>query len=167
MSNRLPVYPRILAVAPTTDGFGFALMEGLNTLADWGSKRIMKNKNAGCIAAVERMIKIHEPQVLVLEDSADKEIRRSRRIKLLTKEIVKSGRKYRVKVVVLRRQRVRRIFFSDRFGTKHELAAALARWYPEELALRLPPARKPWDKEDHRLSIFDAVALALASRSRK
>lgn len=167
MNNRLPSYPRILSIAPTTSGFGFALMEGLNTLADWGDKRIRKDKNAGCVAAVERMIRIYEPQVLVLEDSADKEIHRFPRIQLLTNEIAQSGRKYKLKVAVLRRKQVRQIFFRDRIGTKHEVAEILARWYPEELARRLPPIRRPWNKEDNRLSIFDAVALALAFRPKK
>jgi len=44
--------------------------------------------------------------------------------------------------------------------TKQEIAIAIAERFPE-LAPRLPRFRKPWMSEDYRMSIFDAVALAL------
>ena len=44
--------------------------------------------------------------------------------------------------------------------TKQEIAIAIAERFPE-LAPRLPRSRKPWMSEDYRMSIFDAVALAL------
>jgi hypothetical protein len=37
---------------------------------------------------------------------------------------------------------------------------AIAKRFPE-LAPRLPRFRKPWMSEDYRMSIFDAVAMAL------
>ena len=43
---------------------------------------------------------------------------------------------------------------------KQEIAIAIAEHFPE-LAPRLPRSRKPWMSEDYRMSIFDAVALAL------
>jgi hypothetical protein len=33
--------------------------------------------------------------------------------------------------------------------------------FPEELSFRLPPKRKPWDSEDPRMGMFEAIALAL------
>jgi hypothetical protein len=45
-------------------------------------------------------------------------------------------------------------------GTKHALAETLAAKFPVELALRLPPKRRPWMSEDPRMDIFDAVGLA-------
>ena len=35
----------------------------------------------------------------------------------------------------------------------------LAMQFPDELASRLPPKRKPWKSEDGRMDIFVAVAL--------
>lgn len=167
MTKALPTYPRILAIAPTSSGFGFALMEGLNTLVDWGNPATTRDKNNRCIERVSRMIKLYEPQVLALEDSADDEIRRAPRIKRLTKQLIKLAGAHGVRVAVFRRKRIRRMFFSDGPGTRQEMAAILARWYPEELALRLPTKRKFWIKEPSRMAIFDAVALALAIRSTK
>ena len=42
------------------------------------------------------------------------------------------------------------------------LAEMLAGKFPEELASRLPPKRRPWMSEDPRMDIFDAVGLAVA-----
>jgi hypothetical protein len=53
------------------------------------------------------------------------------------------------------------MFFAEGQGTKHALAEMLAGRFPEELASRLPPKRRPWMSEDYRMDIFDAVALAL------
>jgi hypothetical protein len=52
-------------------------------------------------------------------------------------------------------------------GTKQEMAEMLAGKFPDELASRLPPKRKPWKSEDSRMDIFEAVALALAIRLKK
>jgi hypothetical protein len=49
-------------------------------------------------------------------------------------------------------------------ATKQEMAELLARQFPDDLAARLPPKRKPWKSEDTRMDIFDAVALAFAFR---
>jgi hypothetical protein len=55
-------------------------------------------------------------------------------------------------------------FITDGQGTKHLLAEIMAKRFPAQLGLQLPPKRKPWMSEDSRMSIFDAVALALVFR---
>ena len=44
------------------------------------------------------------------------------------------------------------------------MAEMIAMQFPDELASRLPPKRKPWKSEDARMDIFDAVALAVVFR---
>lgn len=166
MNKDLPTYPRILAIAPSSSGFGFALVEGVNTLADWGSRQLREDKNAGCIARIQKMLAVYEPQVLVLEDAEDNDLRRSERVQELTRQVQGLGQQSGLKVAVLRRRQVRQLFFVSGIGTKDGVAATLARWYPEELGRRLPPRRKAWMTEDHRMAMFDALALALAFRSK-
>jgi len=167
MNNTLPQYPRILAIAPSTSGFGLAVVEGINTLADWDSKRVRKDKNNGCMAQVEKAIARYQPDVLVLEDSLQKENRRSPRIKALMKRIMALAKKRGVQVTVLPRKDVRAVFFSDGLGTKDALAKLVAERFPEELARHLPPKRREWMSEDPRMAMFEAVALALAFRRRR
>src|ERR1039458_6940816 len=88
MNKSLPTYPRILAIAPSTKGFGYAVSEGHKMLVHWGVKSVKGDKNAGAIEKVEDMIARYNPQVMVLEDTASKESRRSLRIKKLTKRLV-------------------------------------------------------------------------------
>jgi hypothetical protein len=56
MDKIIPKHPRILAVAPSTRGFGFAVLEGQGTLVDWGVKLVTGDKNDGAIRKVKEMI---------------------------------------------------------------------------------------------------------------
>src|SRR5687768_9458671 len=111
MKNTIPKYPRILGIAPSTRGFGFAVVEGLNTLADWGVKSIDGDKDAGAVARVKAMIAHYEPDVLVLEDASAKPVRRAPRIRTLAKRLVSMSKKQDVSVILLKREQLRRIFF--------------------------------------------------------
>ena len=161
MTKVLPKHPRILAVAPSTNGFGYAVIEGQKVLVDWGVKLVEGDKNAGSIEKVEGMIAHYNPQVMVLEDTANKESHRSPRIKALTKLLVVVAEDRSVKVVMFSQKQVRRVLLGDERGTKEALAGNIAEQFPEELGFRLPPKRRPWMSEDSRMDIFDAVALAL------
>src|SRR5712672_2893683 len=141
MKKVIPNYPRILGIAPSTRGFGFALLEGLNTLVDWGVKSIEGDKNTSSVARVKAMIAHYEPNVLVLEDTLAKPFRRARRIRQLTKRIVSVSKSQNVSVVLLAREEVTRAFFDDGHRTKYALAEILAKRFPDELGFQLPPKR--------------------------
>jgi len=128
----------VLAIAPSSRGFGFAVMEG--------------------------MITLYNPAVLMLEDAPAKGSRRSRRIRNVTKKIIATAASRQAEVALLSRDQVMRAFFKDGIGSKHTIARILAMRFPEELGHRLPPKRKPWRSEDYRTGIFDAVALAVAKQ---
>ena len=155
---------RVLAIAPSTRGFGFAVLEGQETLVDWGVKSVKKEKNTRCVAKVEELIAHYQPGLIVLEDSSVKDARRAIRMQALTQQIIAMASNRKLSVALISRQQVRRIFVSDGEGTKHAIAEILAARFPEELGFRLPPERRPWMSEDYRMNIFDAVALAIASR---
>jgi hypothetical protein len=56
MNKSFPKYPRILAIAPSTKGFGYAVLEGHKMLVNWGVKSVEGDKNAGAIEKIEDMI---------------------------------------------------------------------------------------------------------------
>jgi Holliday junction resolvasome RuvABC endonuclease subunit len=161
MNKKLPKYPRILAIAPSTKGFGYAVLEGHKLLVDWGVRSVTGKKNAGAIKKVEEMIAHYKPEVLVVEDTATEESRRSPRIKALTKRLIALAERCNIKAALFSQEQMRVAFFGDGRGTKHAIAAILAEQFPEELGFRLPPKRLDWKSEDSRMPIFDAVALAL------
>src|ERR1035438_8249467 len=119
MNNILPKYPRILAIAPSTRGFGYAVLEGHKQLVDWGVKSVEGNKNAGSIKKVEEMIAHYNPQVMVFEDTATKESRRCPRIQALTKRLVAVAESRTIKVKLFSQTQGRRGFFLAERGRKH------------------------------------------------
>lgn len=165
MNQINPKHFRILAIAPSTRGFGFAVLEGQETLVDWGVKTVKKGgKNKQSLAKVEKLIADYQPGVLVLEDVSAKNSRRQPRIRKLCQQIITMAANRKVMVKLFSRDQVRKTFIADGRGTKHAVAEIIAKRFPGQLVLQLPPKRKPWMSEDSRMNIFDAVALALVFR---
>jgi hypothetical protein len=159
-----PKNDRVLAIAPSSRGFGFAVMEGRETLIDWGVRSVTGDKNADALEKAEAMIALYKPAVVVLPDASAKGSRRYARIRDLTKDIAAVAARRKIKGLLFSREQVMRTFFEDGKGTKHTIARILAMRFPEELGHRLPPKRKHYKSEDYRMGIFDAVALAVARR---
>jgi Holliday junction resolvasome RuvABC endonuclease subunit len=161
MNSQPPKRPRVLAIAPSTRGFGFAVMEGQEILVDWGVKAVKRGKNARCVALVEEFIDLYQPEVLAIEDLSGKNTRHSNRIRLLGQQIVAVASKRKIRAETYSRMEVNREVAMDERATKHARASQLAERFPEELGHRLPPKRRAWDSQDYRMDIFDALALAL------
>lgn len=157
---------RILAVAPSSRGFGFAVLEDGRMLVDWGVKSITGNKNADTVTKVAMMITDYHPAVLVLENASAKGSRRSPRIRNLVEKIASLAVSRKLAVTLISREYVMRAFFIDGKGTKHTVARVLAMRFPEELGDRLPRKRRAWEGEAYRMNIFEAVALAFAQQLR-
>ena len=151
---------RVLAIDPSTRGFGFAVLEGPNRLIDWGVKETKTDKNRRSLELIAELIEIYEPKVLVVEDYVGKGSRRCRRVGDLIDEIAKLALKRKVKVTCFSRGEVKQAFTESGARMKYEIAIAIAKGFPE-LAPRLPRFRKPWMSEDYRMSIFDAVSFGL------
>src|SRR5258708_22456161 len=150
----------VLAIDPSTRGFGFAVLEGPNRLIDWGVKETKKEKNARTLKLIDDLIDVYLPSVIVVEDYAGKGSRRCRRIERLINDISRLASKRQIKVRSFSRAKVKQAFSESGASNKQEIAIAIANRFPE-LAPRLPRFRKPWMSEDYRMSIFDAVALGL------
>jgi len=158
---------RILALAPSTRGFGFAVLDGKETLVDWGVKSVDGDKNARSLERLEALVACYLPEVIIMEDHSAKSSRRSTRIRELGRQIIAAASNRKIRVKLFSRRHLREVFFVDGVGTKHAIATILAERFPEELGSRLPPKRKPWMNEDYRMDIFDAVGLGLAFRLKK
>lgn len=157
---------RVLAIAPSTRGFGFAVLEGEEVLVDWGATEVKHDKNAETLAKVERLIVHYQPDVLVLPDALQKKSRRSARIKSLCQEIAPLAETRKIKVKTISNEQVRKRLVGTAEATKHAIAEMLAKRFQAELGSLLPPKRRPWTSEDRRMDIFDAVALALVFKAK-
>src|SRR6266481_1293411 len=101
---------RVLAVDPSTRGFGFAVLEGPNRLIDWGVKETKTNKNARTLKLIEDLIDRYQPSAIVVEDYAAKGSRRCRRIQVLINDISKLASKRKIKVRNFSRVKVKQAF---------------------------------------------------------
>lgn len=154
---------RIIAVAPSTSGFGYAVFEGKETLIECDIRTARGgDKNEQTMKKVKKLIAHFQPDVLILENTGAKGSRRSNRIRKLCQEIIKMARAHDMRVKLLSRDRVMKAFIPNGKGTKQAIAEIVAQKFPEQLAHQLPTKRKPWDSESHRMSMFDAVALLAA-----
>ena len=151
---------RVLALYPFTRGFGYAVFEGREFAIDWGVKEVRIQKNARCLRATRELITFYKPTVIVLEDCGGYGSRRCTRIKHLIRDIRRIAEENRILVHSYSRGFVKEVFARFNATNKYEIATIVAKQFPE-FTPRLPGERKIWMKEDPRMSIFDAAALAL------
>ena len=151
---------RILAIAPTARGFGYSVMEN-NAMLECGYKGVRGNKNLNSVSKIEKLMRQFLPSVLVLQDVNAEGCYRAPRIKALHRKIVGLAARQKCKVKLFSGKLLRNALLGDVKGTKHEMAELLAKKYPVELAAKLPPKRRPWENEDGRMDMFDAVGLAV------
>lgn len=160
MQINLIKYFRIAAVSLSANGFGYAVMEG-NALVDYRNKVFLADKNANSLTNIDKLIVRFQPDALVLHDVNAKGTYRAPRIKELHQRVVTLAKKHRLKVTKISNTELRTLLLNDPKGTKHDMAERIAKQFPDELASRVPPKRKPWKSEDSRMDIFEALALAL------
>ncbi len=153
---------RILAIDPTSRGFGFVVLEGKDRLVDWGLKSIRENKDEATLVAVADLVHMYAPHVLVLEDCADGSSRRGHRVRDLIGDIAALGVAEGLITELVSISAVRMVFTADGAETKHEIAGVIAAGFPE-LVLHRPRFRKPWMSEDERQAIFDAISFTMTA----
>jgi Holliday junction resolvasome RuvABC endonuclease subunit len=156
---------RVLAIDPTHRGFGFAILEESGRLVDWGVKDLDGKKSGAWLLAVRELTERYLPDAIVVEDCAAAESRRGRRARAFTLKALALAKALKLGRCRVRQRAVRLACAGAKEATKEQVALALAGLFPE-LVPRLPPHRKPWMSEDYRMSIFDAVALGVASFSK-
>jgi hypothetical protein len=150
---------RVLAIDPTSRGFGFVVLESPATLVDWGVKVIRQPNETRAMARVLDLVRHYMPEIILVEDH-NKGSRRCARIQSMLAGVGRLATEEGLKIRHVSVSRVKEVFRTFRAHTKHEIAHAVAQQLPE-LAPRLPPYRKAWMSEDYQMAIFDAAAFAL------
>jgi Holliday junction resolvasome RuvABC endonuclease subunit len=152
---------RILAIDIHYRGIGYAVLEGLGFLIDWGVADTPTNKAAGALRRVDILISRYRPEAVVLEDCNCDRSRRCRRVRELIGLIRQATIKRGVRVQLCTPCRIRSLWAACGAGTKVDVASAIGRLFPE-LAPYVPPERAFWKKEAYRMPMFTAVGLAVA-----
>jgi hypothetical protein len=146
---------RLLSIAPTTVGFAYVVLEAPARLIVWGLATARDDER--WIARVESLLASYAPETIVSPhpESCRSERSRQRLDDLQTIALLRG-----IWTVAPSKESVRGMFPEAR--SKHDIAVALVDRFPE-LRPRLPRKRKPWQSEDSRMKIFDALALMLAA----
>jgi Holliday junction resolvasome RuvABC endonuclease subunit len=154
-----PNNKRVLAIDPTSRGFGYTVLEGPECLIDWAVVSVKDNRGLKILARIEELFQNYDPETVVMENIVGS--RRGPHATWLLDEVSARASTHHIEVRRYSRDAVRRVFATRSVRTKHEIALLIAKSYPE-LTPRLPPYRKPWMPEDDRMAIFDAASFALA-----
>jgi hypothetical protein len=150
----------VLAMHPTTHGFGWVLFESPLSPIDWGMASAREGRNAKLLARFERILARYEPAVLVLEVFEERGAMRSERIQHLCRNMIHLAACKGMDTPVYSRAVIRTVFASVGAATRYEIAQAIAQRI-DAFNHRLPRYRKRWLAQDPRQSLFDAAALAL------
>ena len=149
----------VLAVHPTSRGFGWALFENAVLPVDWGLATVKAKRSAHSLSRFERLLDRYAPKVVVFEQFED--ARRYDRIQELCRDMIRLANKRGILTPIYSRDAVRACFVKGRTRTRHGIALSVADQI-EIFRHRLPRERKRWGEgEDVRQSLFNAVALAL------
>ncbi len=149
----------IIAIAPTSRGFGFAVFRAPARLLDWGVKEARSDKNRLARSKIEAMVREIKPAVVVIENWLHASCRRSERVRALLNEVAVLAHKSGATAIIYSRHNVRQAFGKSG-KSKDAIAVAVVAQLP---ALRpwLPPKRRIWESEHHSMAIFEAAALAM------
>ncbi|MFP5206434.1 MAG: hypothetical protein ACLGSH_13845 [Acidobacteriota bacterium] len=164
-----PPSKRILGISLRSQRLGFAIIEGSVDLIHWGMVYYEKNEDARIAAAARRVAALLErftPSALAIEKSRTEKALNPERVELLYRSIRREASKLSASTLLFTRSKVREAFQDFGIRSKDEIAALLARMFPE-LQPSLPPKRKLWEPEHFSMPMFDAVALAVACWRRK
>lgn len=150
---------RILGVDVRPRSFGFVVLEGMNVV-DCGSRACELSGPVDCLSQrLLRILETYGPTTVVMRSSGARRLRyqkRSSNAASMRETCIRFG----ANVVNVRPRAVREHFQNHNARTKYEIAEAVASLLPE-LGWKLPPQRKPWQSEHHRMAIFDAAAIVL------
>jgi Holliday junction resolvasome RuvABC endonuclease subunit len=162
-SNYENSHIRVLALDPTSRSFGFAVLEGPDSLIDWGVVKVKKNDlwEGMRLQRVAELIGRYQPEIIVLEKyPQEKSIRSPKAIDFIWR-VAEMARARNLEVREFTKDEIRKTFSISGEVTKYQIAGRIANIFTE-LGARLPPPRRIWMSEDYRMGIFDAVALGLA-----
>jgi Holliday junction resolvasome RuvABC endonuclease subunit len=150
----------VLAVHPTSRGFGWVLFENPLMPVDWGLATVKAKRSAQSLARFEKLLNRYEPKVVVFEQFGEEPARRANRIQELCRQMISLAGARGLNTPIYSRETIRQCFESSGAKTRRDIAVSIA----ERITVfrkRLPRERRRWDSEDVRQSLFDAVALAL------
>jgi hypothetical protein len=155
---------RIVAIAIRSQRLGFAVLEGSLGLVDWRTVHYRSNSIPHINAAVRKLtslLAVSSPSVIVIESSRLANAPNASNVRSICRLLKHEAELQLVPMVFMKREDVRKTFRDFHARSKDAIAAKIAQMFPELLS-KLPPKRKIWHGEHATMTLFDAIALAIA-----
>lgn len=163
MTKSAPVtvqyFDLVLAVRPSTRGFGWVLFESPTKPVAWSAAHARPGREQHLLSRFRRLLDQYGPSVLVLPDVDDDECRRPERIRALCAAMQHEASTRGMATAVFEREAVRMAFGKFGAGSRSDIAREIAARI-DDFSHRLPEWKMGYS-EDGRHSLFDAAALAI------
>jgi hypothetical protein len=141
---------------------GFVVVDSSNHMLDFGIKRCdssMSNLAAEVRKRTEDLLSLFHPQTILMRVPPARIALKDTRIATILKVLRQQAEARSVRVREFQRQAIKGVFLDKGLGSKCEIASWLATQFPE-LAWKPLGARKSWQSEPYRTSVYDAAATA-------
>lgn len=150
----------VLAIHPTSKGFGWVLFENLHSPVAWAVVRAGANGTPWLLDRLKHLFNRYQPAVFVLENYEERKYPRAARNRKLCRAMCAEARRRKIEIRIYTREAVCNAF--SRFGatTRSEIARVVADRITD-ISHRLPPPPRTGYSTDPRQSLFDAAALAV------
>lgn len=150
----------LLAIDPTTRGFGYAAIRGDGVLLASAAPDTRKRGNAEVVRRVSLLFSRFKPALFVIEDVRSAGSRRSARVRDLLSDLEREAISRGMTVRKLSPASVRRRLVGSRHASKVEIGAEVVKYF-SRLEGRKPRKRRAGHPEPRVVGMFDAVALGL------
>lgn len=158
---RRPKINRLLAIEPSSRGFGYALIDVPDdVLIDWGVHQVRQaDMTEFSLPKIAGLIRKFAPSIIVVEDTLHERCRRRGKGRALIEAIVAYAESMDVAVKRVSTTNVRAHYAELDARNKDAIAKLIVSRFPE-LRSVLPPPRGMWRPKNERMTIFDSVAFA-------
>ena len=156
------VLHRVIALEIRSRRFGFAVFDGAE-LIDYGGSVYPPGKQ-GVETAARRMaalLDLHSPALVVARPVRRVRDPWSKQAGGALRSVRAESQRRNVPLQIVARRDVVRSFAEYGIRKKYDIAQAVAKRF-QEVQWRLPPPRKPWNREADAIAVFDAVATFVA-----
>ena len=158
LTMRPPHNVRVLAIDLRPQRFGYAVFEG-KQLIDWGGKTFDSSRAAGERTA--SLLTLFHPAAIAVRRDRHYGLRRPGVMAAVLRSIRHEATKRSIPLHLITATDIEEAFRTFDTQNKDDIAFTLTTIFPELLS-RLPPKRKKWEHEHHRMVVFDAVAVGFA-----
>jgi len=129
--------------------FGYAVLDGSNTVLEWGSGEIWADgKKRGDFknTRLRSALRVSSPATVVVRKSQYRGSLDSPLKDRLLQQIKRDADGYSIPVVMISQAEIRRAFHLPKRASKYKIASVIAQRFPE-VRLKLPVERKAWEPE--------------------